>query len=69
MMQDYPGSIADFTVALSLSPQDVDVWMNRGLSYHFSQRPDSACSDWGRAASMGSSKAADLVRKNCRSIP
>ena len=69
MLQDYPGSITDFTTALTLAPEDTNVWMNRGLSYHFNQRPDSACADWGRASSLGSRKAAGLVRDNCGSIP
>jgi Flp pilus assembly protein TadD len=58
--------VNDLTLALSITPNDTNVMMNRGLSLLFGGDTPAACADWRKAVDLGSRRCAALLRENCQ---
>ena len=63
--EDYSGAIADFTKAIELKPDYAIAYFFRGGTKEMLGDLRGACADWRRAASLGHSNSAKLVRDQC----
>jgi tetratricopeptide (TPR) repeat protein len=52
VQSDLDGAIADFSEAILLSPQDADIYYNRGLAYVVDGKRDRAAADFAKAAQL-----------------
>jgi tetratricopeptide (TPR) repeat protein len=52
MLQNYPESYKALTEAITLSPNDADLWYNRGLASRFTSRFGQSCRDFERAIEL-----------------
>ena len=64
-IDDYSGSIVDYTKAIELNPNSPDAYYNRGYSKGENGDMEGACSDWRKASSLGDEDAAEFVKEDC----
>ena len=65
-MNDYRGSINDFTIALTINSNDVKALFNRGIAKCNVGMKTEGCSDLRIVAAMGYPWASEAMNKNCR---
>ncbi|OIQ64633.1 lipoprotein NlpI [mine drainage metagenome] len=61
-LKDYNGALKDFDIAISLNPNNEEAWYYRGLA-KMEQRDNSARADFSKALTLGSTDAADAIKK------
>ncbi|MBK7107193.1 MAG: hypothetical protein IPH62_18115 [Ignavibacteriae bacterium] len=61
---DYEGRIKHFTVKIALNPNDSCAYYERGMSYLKSQNKKAALQDLKMAASLGDTRAYDIIDQN-----
>lgn len=66
LLYDYPGSIADFTKAIEIAPENAEAFHNRGLSKIESGEKESGCQDLNKARELGFAKADETIKKYCQ---
>ena len=59
-------ALTDFNMAINLNPNYVKAYVNRGIERYKLSDVEGACSDWNKAAEMGSSAATQMMKKYCR---
>ena len=64
-LNDYYGSISDYTKAIEINPNYKSAFKNRGLSKKKIGDMKGACSDWRKASSLGYKKARAWVEEEC----
>ncbi len=64
----YKKAIVDYTNALNLSPDNGDIYTNRGTSYYQDGQKSKACKDWALAVQFDSKAAAGYLQKYCRGV-
>ncbi len=65
ILEDYQGSIADFTKAIELDPDGVLAYLDRGVSKENLGDLVGACEDWKKVAALGYTEAAQWVANKC----
>ena len=58
-------AISDFNKAIELNSKDADAYYNRGIAKAMSRQRKGACSDWGKASSLGYEYAGILIIEYC----
>lgn len=66
MLKRYPEAIANLNKAIELNPKNDIALKNRGQAYFLSGNIVNACADYSRAAQLGNTEAAGLLRQHCR---
>lgn len=56
----------DLNKAITLYPEDADVFLRRGICRFNRNSTNEACSDWHKAFSLGNFEAQELIYKHCR---
>jgi len=64
MLQNYPQSYEAFTEALEITPNNAELWFNRGMASRFTSRIGRSLRDFERAAELNAAtKKSDLAKK------
>jgi tetratricopeptide (TPR) repeat protein len=63
----YKFALQDFGMALDLDPKNPETYFNKGLTRFYMNDTRGACSDWQRAARLGSTEAIEMLNSNCQS--
>jgi tetratricopeptide (TPR) repeat protein len=58
-------AIKDYSMALDLSPDNPDVWLNKGISLLNSGKTEDACHDFRISFNLGSRKATEYLSRSC----
>jgi tetratricopeptide (TPR) repeat protein len=61
-------AIQDYGMALDLDPRNPDTYLNRGLARFNLNDKKGACSDWEKAARLGSAKAVQMINNYCQRL-
>jgi tetratricopeptide (TPR) repeat protein len=64
-LNDYYGAIADYDIAIRLSPKNPAAYINRGLAKQKLGDKNGMCMDWSKAGELGEIVAYDLIKKYC----
>ena len=65
-LEDFSGSIEDYTKAIELNPNDKYAYKERARSKNILEDKKGACLDWKKAAELGDLGAANLVNEYCK---
>src|SRR5712691_11168300 len=68
MQQNYQQSYNAFTEALTLDPNDAQLWYNRGLSCRYTTRFGQAFRDFERAVELLGTKTGEMAQKFAREL-
>lgn len=63
----YKFAIQDFGMALDLDPKNPDAYFNKGMARFYMNDTEGACSDWQKAARLGSADAIEMLHSHCQS--
>jgi tetratricopeptide (TPR) repeat protein len=66
IQKKYKEALADYKRTILLNPNLPEAYFNRGVCYYYTERQDSACIDWKKAALMGYATAKDYSEKYCK---
>ena len=58
-------AIKDYTKVIQLKPKNADAYANRAYVYTQIGERDKSCADWHKAASLGMTKANEIIKKYC----
>ncbi|MFC2131452.1 tetratricopeptide repeat protein [Bacteroidota bacterium] len=58
-------ALTDYNMAINLNPDYVKAYINRGIERYKLSDVEGACSDWKKAAEMGSPDALQMMKKYC----
>jgi len=69
MLQNYPQSYEAFTEALEITPNNAELWFNRGVASRFTSRFGRSLRDFERAAELNAAtKNSDLAKKLAKEL-
>lgn len=66
MMKMYSEAISDYTLGIARQPKNAELLNNRAYAFQRSGKISEACEDWTKAAEMGHSVAAEMLKKYCK---
>jgi len=58
-------AIKDYTKIIQLQPKNAEAYANRAYVYTQIGERDKSCADWHKAASLGMTKANEIIKKYC----
>ncbi len=64
--RDYEGALQDFSYVLDRQPGDTSALVNRGLTWINMNDRDKACTDFRKAAGLGSVRASGFLNQYCK---
>jgi hypothetical protein len=64
-IKDQNGAIADYTLAIALSP-NVEVYNNKGLAKVLTGKNNSGCMDLKKAGELGFRETFNAIKKYCK---
>ncbi|MEZ5083831.1 MAG: TonB family protein [Bacteroidales bacterium] len=62
----YSRAIELYSEAVKLTPDDPDIYYNRGVAFSHSGDNESACNDWRMAKYLGLESASNIINEKCR---
>ncbi len=62
---DWSGAIEDFNKAIELTPNNADVYSNRGIAKIRLGQKDNGCLDLSKAGELGYAEAYEAIKENC----
>jgi tetratricopeptide (TPR) repeat protein len=64
-LQDYNGTMADFSKAIEINPKSAVAYYNRGIIKIMLEQKDSGCLDLSKAGELGYEQAYEAIKKYC----
>ena len=65
-MEEYKAAITDYTIAITLDPNDSDTYFIRGDTKQNLGQTNNACLDWRKAEELGNKEASERIKKYCK---
>jgi tetratricopeptide (TPR) repeat protein len=65
-LNDYSGAIRCYDISIEIVTQNPNSYFNRGFCKLLLNNTESACEDLVKAKKLGSQRADDLIKENCR---
>ena len=62
----YSRAIELYNEAVKLTPDDPDIYYNRGVAFSYSGDAESACNDWKMAKNLGLESASSILNEKCK---
>lgn len=59
-------AIPDYTYSLKLSPDNPDIYTNRGFCYYKTNKQEAACEDWNKAIQFGNPASEKYLKSFCK---
>ena len=65
-MEEYKAAITDYTIAITLDPNDSETYIVRGDTQQNLGQTNNACLDWIKAEELGNKEASERIKKYCK---